>query len=72
MVNFASSNLINKNSRLMLDIFISVVFVFTLCFFFDPHWETNDDIAMSMVVHGYGIASVGMPNLVFSNIVWGH
>ncbi len=38
---------------------------------FEPRWETNDDIAMSMVAHGYGIAAQASPNLVFSNTVWG-
>lgn len=27
---------------------------------------------MSMVAHGYGIAAIGMPNLIFSNVVWGY
>ena len=48
-------------------------FVFLLCLFFVPAWETNDDVAMSMVVHGYGIATGGFPpNLMFSNILWGY
>lgn len=25
-----------------------------------------------MIVHGYGIASIGSPDLLFSNVVWGH
>lgn len=25
-----------------------------------------------MVAHGYGMAEVGMPNLIFSNVVWGY
>lgn len=25
-----------------------------------------------MVAHGYGIAAVDMPNLVFSNVIWGY
>lgn len=25
-----------------------------------------------MVAHGYGITTVGMPNLIFSNVVWGY
>jgi len=44
----------------------------TLCVLFDPRWETNDDVAMSMVAHGYGIAAVASPNLVFSNVIWGY
>lgn len=46
--------------------------VFLLCASFSPVWELNDDIAMSMVAHGYGIASYGSPQLVFSNVLWGH
>lgn len=26
---------------------------------------------MSIVAHGYGIAAVGMPNLLFFNVIWG-
>jgi hypothetical protein len=43
----------------------------TLCSIFPPRWETNDDIAMSMAAHGYGLAAIGTPDLVFSNVVWG-
>lgn len=25
-----------------------------------------------MVAHGYGIAAIGSPNLIFSNVVWGY
>ena len=41
-------------------------------FFFEPRWETNDDVGMSMVAHGYGIAAEGSPLLVYSNVIWGH
>lgn len=34
-------------------------------------WETNDDIAMSMIAHGYGLADHASPQLVFSSVVWG-
>jgi hypothetical protein len=44
----------------------------TLCSIFPPRWESNDDIAMSMAAHGYGLAAIGTPNLVFSNVVWGY
>jgi hypothetical protein len=38
-----------------------------------PRWETNDDVAMSMVAHGYGIAVPGAaPSLMFSNVLWGY
>ena len=39
---------------------------------FEMRWESNDDIAMSMVVHGYGIATAPSPRLFFSNVLWGH
>lgn len=50
----------------------SLAFLTLLCIFFDPRWETNDDVAMSMVAHGYGIAAVPSANIVFSNVLWGH
>jgi hypothetical protein len=46
--------------------------VVAVCAVFDPVYQTNDDIAMSMIAHGYGIAAYGSPNLVFSNVLWGH
>ena len=47
-----------------------------LCFaviysFYTPTWETNDDIAMSMAAHGYGMAAAGTPNIIYSNVIWG-
>jgi hypothetical protein len=39
---------------------------------FEPRWETNDDVAMSMVAHGYGLAVESSPHLIFSNALWGH
>jgi hypothetical protein len=65
-------NITPINSQLVWSFLVSAIFVFALCFLFDPRWETNDDVGMSMVAHGYGIAAVGMPNLVFSNVVWGY
>lgn len=50
----------------------AAIFVLLLCLFFAPRWETNDDVAMSMVAHGYGLAAVGSPNLIFSNVLWGY
>jgi hypothetical protein len=47
-------------------------YVSALCLIFALRWETNDDVAMSMVAHGYGIAAFGTPNLVFSNVLWGY
>jgi hypothetical protein len=53
-------------------VLVTSIFVLVLCLVNEPIWETNDDVAMSMVAHGYGIASVGAPTLVFSNVLWGH
>lgn len=50
----------------------AAAFVLLLGLVFGFRWETNDDVAMSMVAHGYGIAATGMPNIVFSNVLWGH
>ncbi|MCW1979066.1 hypothetical protein [Xanthomonas campestris] len=49
----------------------SVLLVLLLCLCWPPRWETNDDVGMSMLAHGYGIADAGSPNIVFSNVVWG-
>lgn len=51
---------------------IAAAFVLSLCLVFEPRWETNDDVAMSMVAHGYGVAAFGSPNLIFSNVLWGY
>ena len=48
------------------------VFMVTLCFMFVPRWEQNDDVCMSMAAHGYGLAAYGSPNLLYSNVLWGH
>ena len=50
----------------------ALTFVVVLCFFFEPKWESSDDVGMSMVAHGYGIAAKESPNLFFSNVLWGH
>ena len=72
MVNANRFPLSQKNSRFLWDFLISLIFVSTLCFFFEPYWNTNDDVGMSMVAHGYGFAAVSSPTLVFSNVVWGY
>lgn len=46
-------------------------FVFFLCLNFEPRWETSDDVGMSMFAHGYGLATIGSPNIFFSNVLWG-
>lgn len=63
----------NGNVRSLFFAFLtSIIFIFLLCFFFEPRWETNDDVGISMAAHGYGVAAVGLPNLIFSNVLWGY
>lgn len=51
-------------------LFVAIL-IFSLCIAFNPRWATNDDVAMSMIAHGYGLAAYGSPNLVSSNVLWG-
>jgi hypothetical protein len=57
--------------QLIVSLVLSAGFVALLCLLFGSRWETNDDVAMSMIAHGYGIADYGSPNLIFSNVLWG-
>jgi hypothetical protein len=50
----------------------AVIFVLLLYLVFEPRWETNDDVGMSMVAHGYGISAISSPKLIFSNVLWGY
>jgi hypothetical protein len=61
-----------KDQAAIVTLVSASLFLFMLCLSFDPQWETNDDVAMSMVAHGYGFAAYGSPNLSFSNVLWGH
>ena len=51
---------------------ISVGLVILLCSISSPIFETNDDVHLSMIAHGYGIANGGSPLLVYSNVLWGY
>ncbi len=51
---------------------LATTLIVSLCLMFDPSWSTNDDVAMSMIAHGYGLAGYGSPQLVFSNVLWGY
>lgn len=51
---------------------VALIFVVLLSSLFNPIWMTNDDVGMSMIVHGYGAVAVGSPNLTFSNVLWGY
>jgi hypothetical protein len=71
----SSTPFFNRFGPASRDLFIaaalSATFVILLCLIFNPRWESNDDVAMSMVAHGYGIASQGSFRLIFSNVLWG-
>ena len=72
MANRASGGLPGSKFWLIAgSLAISAAFALSLCLVFDARWETNDDVAMSMVAHGYGVAAFGSPNLIFSNVLWG-
>lgn len=57
---------------LLSSLAIASFVVIVLCCFFPPRWEANDDVGMSMIAHGYGIAVIGSPNILFSNVLWGY
>jgi MFS family permease len=48
---------------------LSIILAFALL---EPRWQTNDDVAMAMFAHGYGIAAEPTPNLYFSTVPWGY
>ena len=59
------------DKQYVLALFTSAFFVLFFCFF-DPLWQTNDDVGMSMRAHGYGAVSNATSNLLFSNVIWGY
>lgn len=62
-----------SNSRLLSASLASAAFfVVCLVLLFVPRWESELDVALSMVAHGYGVAAFGAPELVFSNVLWGY
>lgn len=53
-------------------IFLFLTGIFVLLFsLYQPIFETNDDVAMSMIAHGYGLAFLPSPNIMFSNVIYG-
>lgn len=57
--------------QLASSLLIVFLLVSLLSLVFEPRWHTNDDVAMSMIAHGYGLVEYGSPKLIFSNILWG-
>ncbi len=39
---------------------------------YQPFWESNDDAGMSMIAHGYGLATAPSPLLLFQNVLVGY
>ena len=63
----------SMGDRTALLTFLLVTSLITLlCLAFDPRWGSNDDVAMSMIAHGYGITAYGSPHLIYSNVLWGY
>ncbi len=61
-----------KDRPTFIAFIMAAALIVSLCLAFDPRWETNDDVVMSMAAHGYGLAAYGTPNLIFSNVLWGY
>jgi hypothetical protein len=61
----------DRRRSLFLSLLFAAAFVAAICLLSPPRWETNDDVSMSMIAHGYGGAAFGSSNLVFSNVIWG-
>lgn len=58
-------------SQGLLSLFLVIAITLVLLNLFTPYWETNDDIAMSMIAGGYGFVDYSSPYLKFSNVLWG-
>src|SRR5262245_60922507 len=39
---------------------------------FPPFWNGNDDLAMSMIVEGYGLAAYPSPAFAVANVLYGY
>jgi hypothetical protein len=61
-----------KDRPAFLAFLLVATFIVSLCLAFDPRWATNDDVAMSMIAHGYGLAAYGSSLLINSNVLWGY
>lgn len=63
---------LSSPKALALALLAVTMILVVLCLLSSPRWQTNDDVSMSMVAHGYGVAASGAPPyLMFSNVLWG-
>ncbi|QDM33298.1 hypothetical protein FNL55_19490 [Tardiphaga sp. vice352] len=69
--NPASAQVAPVARDLVIALALSSALVILISLVFEPRWETNDDVAMSMVAHGYGGGEYGTPRLFFSSVLWG-
>lgn len=68
----ANHKYINQFLPVIISVICMILFVKVLGYFYEFSWLTNDDVLMSMIAHGYGLTFESSPNLVFSNVIWGH
>lgn len=57
----------NLRAPLTIIAFVSLLYSIAI-----PKWETNDDVMMAMIAHGYGFITDADPRLLFSSVIWGH
>jgi len=71
-VNDIAASCVIKNSLRVyfLSAFFAAVYVALVLFVLKPFWE-SDDIGMSMIANGYGVAHEQSSNLLFSNVLLG-
>lgn len=61
-----------RDNPILSTFIIAATLFILLTTLFEPRFASNDDVAMSMVLHGYGIAQTAKPHIFFSNIIWGY
>lgn len=55
----------------LLSLIAGMAFVVAVCMVGNPIWQSDDDVAMSMIAQGYGLGADGSPVLFFSSPLWG-
>ncbi len=62
----------HRSKRFLASALFTSVLCLYLCSELSPRWETNDDVGLSMIAHGFGIIKTSSPLLMFSNVIWGY
>jgi len=60
----------NRIFVFMMYALFTLIYIGFILFVLRPFWE-SDDIGMSMIANGHGVAHQSSPNLIFSNIILG-